>query len=90
MIKGKRTGVEPSAYNLEELRNLIRDKQIEIPLLVGSGISPENAFDFIFFCDGLIIGSYFRKGGVTGQPIELKILKMIVELIKEVDNKRWD
>lgn len=49
VITGKRTGVEPSIDNLEELRNVIRDKQIEIPLLVGSGISRENAFDFLFF-----------------------------------------
>jgi predicted TIM-barrel enzyme len=89
VITGRRTGFAPSIREIEEVRNLIKDHQLEIPILVGSGISPENAFDFLRFCDGFIIGSCFRKGGIAGEPIETQRLERIAELIKEVENIRW-
>ncbi len=89
VITGRRTGFMPSICEIEEVRNLIQDHRVEIPILVGSGISPENAFDFLRLCDGFIVGSYFRKDGIAGKPIEIKRLERIAELIKEVENKRW-
>lgn len=90
VITGKRTGVEPKACDVEEVRDLIKTRGIEIPIFVGSGVKPENAFELLRFCDGFIVGSYFRRDGRAGEPIDLVRLECISQLIKEVEDKRWD
>ena len=70
IVTGPRTGKPPSADDLEVVRASLREAAIEMPVLVGSGASPANARDFLRLSDGLIVGSYIRKSGKAGKPIE--------------------
>ena len=45
--------------NLGDLPDLDGDR---VPVLIGSGISPENAADYAC-ADGFIVGSYFKEKG---------------------------
>ncbi len=58
IITGKSTGKEP---DVDELREVFEAS--EIPVLIGSGLTPENVNKYLLYADGLIVGSYFKRGG---------------------------
>jgi len=42
----------------------------DVPVLVGSGVDPENVADLVSLADGLIIGSAFRGDGCATNPVD--------------------
>ena len=70
IITGSSTGAEPS---LEETK--IVKENVNIPVIAGSGITPENALRFLQFCDALIIGSYFKQDGKWFNQIDPERVK---------------
>lgn len=61
ILTGKSTG---DTTDLDELR-LIHDNQskLNIPLLVGSGVTKANLKNYVGLADALIIGSHFKRDG---------------------------
>ncbi|MBX2977004.1 MAG: BtpA/SgcQ family protein [Ignavibacteriaceae bacterium] len=58
IITGSSTGEKPSIEEIIDVK-----KNIQIPVLAGSGIDAENVHKYKPYCDGIIIGSYFKKEG---------------------------
>jgi membrane complex biogenesis BtpA family protein len=58
IVTGDRTGVETSLADIEAVR-----AATSLPLLVGSGATPENIERVLPRVSGLIVGSYFKKDG---------------------------
>jgi membrane complex biogenesis BtpA family protein len=58
IVTGDRTGVETSLDDIEAVR-----RAASLPLLVGSGATPENIDRMLPRVNGLIVGSYFKKDG---------------------------
>src|SRR4051812_17396670 len=56
IVTGDRTGVETSAGDVAAVRTATT-----LPVLVGSGATPENVDRMLPAVDGLIVGSYFKK-----------------------------
>lgn len=77
IITGASTGTKPS---LEEIK-LIKPG-INIPVIAGSGISEENVNEYNDICDGLIIGSYFKKEGKWYNPIDPDRVERLLKKIK--------
>jgi membrane complex biogenesis BtpA family protein len=71
IVTGKRTGLPPSAEELTEARDAMSGEAREVPVLVGSGALPSNLDSLLELSDGVIIGSYMRKGGVAGADLEV-------------------
>lgn len=69
IVTGPRTGRPPSADDLETVRASLKGACRDRPILVGSGVDPSNAEDFLRLSDGLIVGSYIRRGGRAGEEI---------------------
>ena len=57
-VTGARTTEPPS---LVELRRVKRHARV--PVLIGSGLTPQNLRTYFPFADGFIVGSTFREGG---------------------------
>lgn len=77
ILTGSSTGKEPS---LEEIKKV--KENVEIPLLAGSGITPENISQYSEYCDGLIIGSYFKENGDWKNTVDEQRVKSLMKLIK--------
>ncbi len=61
---GRTTG---DAVSVEDLKVL---RRVPLPLLAGSGVTPENAGKIMKYCDGAIVGSYIkRKGRVDAERV---------------------
>jgi membrane complex biogenesis BtpA family protein len=67
VVTGVRTGSAPSLEELQEAR-----AAVELPVLIGSGVSPENIAAFSSLADALIIGSYVKHDGRWQNKIDLK------------------
>lgn len=67
VVTGLRTGLPPSL----ELVRLVK-RLSPIPVVVGSGMTPENVGEYLRHADGVIVGSYIRQDGVAGRPLNRK------------------
>lgn len=49
-----------------------------LPILLGSGISPDNLAEYWENADGFIIGSYLKEGGVWANPVDpIRVRRMV-------------
>lgn len=78
IVTGAHTG---SAAPIDVLRQLRR--WVEIPLLVGSGFSAENAAEQMPLIDGAIVGSAFKRGGSVMGPIDFELTSEVMRAVKE-------
>lgn len=79
IVTGPRTGEAPSPSLLETAK-----KYSTRPILVGSGLNPENARVLLRIADGAIVGSYIREEGIAGRPIMPEKAKKIARLVKSI------
>lgn len=76
IITGYSTG---KTANIGEILSV--KKSVNIPVLVGSGITETNVNEYLEISDGLIIGSYFKKDGFWKNALDDK---RIVNLVKKI------
>lgn len=78
IVTGSGTG---KAAPLESLK-AIKATAGSIPVLVGSGVDPENIDHFRSLADGFIIGTAFKHNGVTTQPVDAARVGRIMQMVK--------
>ena len=69
---GRRTGDPVSVEDLKVLRKL------RLPLLAGSGVTPDNAAKLMKYCDGAIVGTYVKRKG----RVDVERVRRIVRAVK--------
>jgi uncharacterized protein len=62
---GQRTG---DAASLDELRAIAAGTAL--PVVVGSGVSPDNVGDILRIADGVIVASWLKQDGVWWNPVD--------------------
>ena len=65
VVSGSATGEPPRAADVREAKAHCR-----LPVLLGSGVTPENVAEFYGAADGFIVGSYFKEGGFWANTVE--------------------
>lgn len=79
IVTGAATGLEA---DLDEIREV--KKSVGIPVLVGSGVTLENLKNYLESSDALIVGSYFKKGGIWTNPIDPSKVKNFMKKAKAI------
>ena len=82
IVSGERTGVETPAKVVRQVR-----AATEVPLLIGSGATPENIGDVFSFVNGMIVGSYFKGGGQANNFVERSRVKAFMAEVKKLRNR---
>lgn len=77
IVSGSATGEPPRAADVSEAGSHCR-----IPVLLGSGVSPENVAEFYEAADGFIVGSYFKEGGLWSNAVEPARVRRMVEAVR--------
>ncbi|MCF8357058.1 MAG: BtpA/SgcQ family protein [Melioribacteraceae bacterium] len=77
IITGIATGKEAQTNEIEAVK-----QQIDIPVLVGSGVTSTNCDKFIDTADGLIIGSYFKVDGKWFNPVDKAKVEKFMEKVR--------
>lgn len=66
IVSGTRTGDPPSAADLRAVREAASGS----PLLVGSGLTVDNAAELLALADGAIVGTAFKHDGDVNAPVD--------------------
>ncbi len=77
IVSGSATGEAPRASDVREAKSHCR-----IPVLLGSGVTPENVAEFYDAADGFIVGSYFKEGGLWSNTVESARVRRMVEAVE--------
>ena len=79
IVTGDRTGVETSLADVAVVR-----QATTLPLLVGSGATPENIGQVLPKVNGLIVGSYFKKDGAGHKLVDESRVQRFVQRFAEL------
>jgi membrane complex biogenesis BtpA family protein len=79
IVSGSATGEPPRAADVREAKSHCR-----VPVLLGSGVSPENVAEFYDAADGFIVGSYFKEGGLWSNTVEPARVERMVEAVRRL------
>jgi len=68
---------------IADINEVIQVKEnIDIPIIIGSGVNIENIKTFYGKADAFIVGSYFKQGGYWKNEIDSDRVKALIEKIK--------
>lgn len=84
VVSGASTGHEVASDHLTAVAEARDERGIEAPLLVGSGVTPENVADLLDTADGAIVGTALKEGGETANPVSEERVAEVVEAADEV------
>jgi uncharacterized protein len=77
IVSGAATGEAPRAADAREAKAHCR-----LPVLLGSGVTPENVAEFYDAADGFIVGSYFKERGLWSNTVEPDRVGRMVEAVR--------
>lgn len=83
IVSGELTGSETKPEDVDVVR-----ENTELPILIGSGASPDNLHKVYPKIDGLIVGSYFKKDGKGNNLVEESRVKAFTDAIVSLADGR--
>ena len=84
IVTGAATGRTTS---LEDLKTA-KEAAGPAPVFAGSGVDARNVADVLKIADGAIVGTAFKKDGVTNGPVELDRVKALMNAFSGTSRKR--
>ncbi len=76
IITGRRSGEAPEPEMVRRAAELA-----SVPVVVGSGVSPENVQELLEHADACIVGSWFR-GGSLKQPVNEHLVRELMRVVE--------
>jgi len=74
---GQRTG---DAATMDELRTIAAGTSL--PVVVGSGVAPDNVGDILSVADGVIVASWLKQDGVWWNPVDPERLRFFMQHVE--------
>jgi membrane complex biogenesis BtpA family protein len=75
IVTGKATGAEPLLAELRSVKEAVGD----VPVLAGSGVTPENVKEMLTVADGAIVGTSLKKDGQTENEVDAERVKALLK-----------
>src|SRR5919106_6158295 len=75
IVTSQFTGINPDKSDLIKAKSVTK-----LPVLIGSGMTPENIQQYLPFADGFIVGSYFRRDGKFLEKLEPERLQEFMQV----------
>ena len=79
IVSGTEIGSAPTIKYVKT----VKDAVPVVPILVGSGVIPSNLETYLDYADGFIIGTWFKKDGVTTNHVDGERVQFLVDTMKE-------
>lgn len=76
IVTGVSTGCEAHIEDVAQAR------AAHLPVIIGSGITADNAAKFAKAADGLIVGTYIKEEGFWRNPVDLKRVQAVAEKLQ--------
>jgi len=84
IVTGRMTGSPPDPELVKEVKEVVG----ETPVLIGSGLNPENAKQLLKYADGAIVGTYFKVKGLTQNPVDPGRVRKLMSVVEEIRRGR--
>lgn len=78
LIPGQHAGLAPSFREVEEIKNRFQDQ----PVLIASGVTPENLKEALRISDGMVVGTYVKKDGILWNEVDPERAKRFINAAK--------
>jgi len=78
------TGVGTGISTEQEKIRLFRETLGDFPLIVGAGMTEENCREQLAIADGAIIGTWFKRDGITEAPVDPERVRRFMQIVREV------
>jgi uncharacterized protein len=82
IVTGARTTEPPAVAELRRVK-----EHAHVPVLIGSGMTPDNIKTYLPLADGFIVGSTFREAGRFLGALELKRLEAFMRVFRRLRGK---
>lgn len=79
IVTGVATGTEASLEELQQVK-----AAVNIPVLVGSGVTQANVARYLAVADALIVGSYFKEEGHWARPVVPNRVKAFMDTVNRL------
>ena len=80
IVTGRMTGEAPSPEDVAKVKSIVGDT----PVLIGSGLTPENAEKLLKYADGAIVGTYFKVNGLTQNPVDPERVRRLMSVVNSI------
>jgi len=77
VVSGRATGEATPLGDLKRVRDVVPG----VPLLAGSGVTPDTARALLDVADGLIVGTTLKRQGRVDQPVDPERVRRLVEAV---------
>lgn len=81
IVSGAKTGAGADTSQLKRVGNACKTLPRDIPVIVGSGVTPETAPELLELADGAIVGTALKKDGVTENPVDPARATALIEAV---------
>ena len=78
IVSGELTGAETKTEDVDIVR-----QNTNLPILIGSGVTPENLHKVFSRVEGIIVGSYFKKDGKGNNLVEEARVKAFTDAMSK-------
>ena len=75
VVSGKATGEATALGDVKRVRSVVPD----VPLLVGSGVTPDTIREILTLADGVIVGTSLKRGGDVRNPVDPERVRRLVD-----------
>jgi uncharacterized protein len=77
VVSGRATGEATPLEDVKRVRSAVPD----VPILVGSGVTPETAAELLSVADALIVGTALKHDGDVTQPVDPARVRRLVDAV---------
>jgi hypothetical protein len=74
VVSGRATGEATAIADVKRVRSAVAS----VPLLVGSGVTPDTVADLLSVADGAIVGTSVKRDGNVGNPVDPERVRRLV------------
>src|SRR5262249_28858510 len=80
IVTGSATGHEASLDDLKSAKAAAGSADV----IAGSGVDATNVADVLKIADALIVGTSFKQGGITTNPVDGERVRAFIEVVRKV------
>ena len=77
IVTGSRTGSPPSQKEIRAVKEAVK-----VPVIVGSGLTEDNASDLLKYADGAIVGTYLKRDGSIENEVDVKRVRKLMKMVR--------
>lgn len=80
LVSGPMTGLPPDAETVRKVKEQVGN----VPVIVNTGVNEENVSNLLNYADGVIVGTSFKKDGITWNPVDPERVRRFMRKVESL------